>query len=156
MAYTFREITGIGTEIFDESPVFIPWYAISAITASYQSIVEIEGTGYFWSRPYCVYILVFWAVVGIASAIGFFLTFGERRMEKTEEISDSWFGFRILIPIYAICGALAFKGMSNIILWISFDILALIGYTVYRRGFHYKISDIGILILCMLISLNLV
>ena len=68
-------------------------------------------------------------------------------MEKTEEISDSYFGFRTLIPTFAITGMLAFAVWDNIIFWVIIELFAILGYTIYRRGFHYKKSDIAVLCL---------
>ncbi len=99
-----------------------------------------------------IFCFVFWLVVGIAATIAFFKTFGKRRMEKTEEISDSWFGYRILVPIYAVAGMLTFGsfGSGTIILEVIIVILALLGYAIYRRGFHYKKSEIIILSLLLI------
>ena len=70
-------------------------------------------------------------------------------MEKTEEISDSYFGFRTLIPIYAISAMILSESSNYIILWVIFELLTFIGYTIYRRGFHYKKSDV--ITMCMLL-----
>jgi hypothetical protein len=88
--------------------------------------------------------------MGIAAAVDFFRTFGKRRMEKTEEISDSYLGFRTLIPIYAVTGMLCFQASDSIIFWVIIELFAILGYTIYRRGFHYKKSDIAILCLLLI------
>ena len=64
-------------------------------------------------------------------------------MEKTEEISDSFLGYRVLIPYFALTGIIATLTFTT---WVIFEILALIGYTIYRRGFRYKLSDIIVLL----------
>lgn len=124
----------------------IPWGVIDSMTTSYQYIVEMDHleSAYFWERPECFVWLFVWCAIGIAAAVGFFLSFGKRRMERTEEISDSFFGYRILIPAYAASGMLTFAELDPIV-WVIIEILALLGYTIYRRGFHYKKSDIIIL-----------
>ncbi len=127
------------------------WGTIDTMTTAYQNVVELrtESSVAFWNTREYVAWFVFWVVAGIASAVGFFLTFGKRRMEKTEEISNSYFGFRTLIPTFAITGMLAFAVWDNIIFWVIIEFFAILGYTIYRRGFHYKKSDIAIL--CMLL-----
>ena len=88
---------------------------------------------------------------GVVSVLGFFFTFGKRRMEKTGEISNSFFGFRTLIPIYAVSTMLYWSIAENVsfaITWAVIEVLVLIAYAIYRRGFHYKKSDI--IILCAL------
>lgn len=133
----------------------IPWGVISTLTTTYQYIVEKGDLSfaYFWQKPECFVWLFVWIAVGMAAAIGFFLSFGKRRMERTEEISDSFFGYRVLIPTYAV-SVMIFFGSIDITAWVVIEILALLGYTIYRRGFHYKKSDI-IFLAAMIIFLGL-
>jgi hypothetical protein len=141
----------LGVDLFDtELYCAMPWGVIDALTSDYKDLVEMNVSGglKFFERGRAVFWLVFWIVVGIASAVGFFLSFGKRRMEKTEEISDTWFGYRLLIPIFAVCGMIVFHDLIfGIIIWL----FAVIGYTIYRRGFRYKKSDL--IILALLIPL---
>ena len=125
----------------------IPWGVIDSMTTTYQYIVEKGDLSFatFWQKSGCIFWVVAWIVLGAAAAVGSYLTFGKRRMEKTEEISDSFLGFRTLIPAYAVTGMLGFAETSSIIFWVIIELLALVGYTIYRRGFHYKRSDIIIL-----------
>ena len=138
-------------EMIDSMPTLyltgaMPFGVISELTSQYQSVVEnFQPTVIFWDKPRYYVGFIFWAVLGIASAVGFFLTFGKRRTEKTEEISDSWFGYRTLIPIYAVTGMINFRVSDIIIFWVIIELLAFLGYTIYRRGFLNKISDLIIL-----------
>jgi len=128
------------------------WGTIDLMTTSYQYLVEINAAGLasFFELSYNIFWLVFWIALGIASAVGFFLTFGRRRMEKTEEISDSFFGFRTLIPIYAVCGMILFEVSYSVIFWLIIEVLTILGYTIYRRGFHYRKSDIAVMLLLLI------
>ena len=143
--------------IFSTEYCAIPWGTVDLMTTTYQYIVEKGDLEFatFWQKPGCIVWLVTWLVIGIAAAIASYFTFGKRPMEKTEEISDSFFGFRVLIPAYAITGMLSFSGLGTVISWVIIELLAFVGYTIYRRGFHYKKSDIIILV-AMLIFLFLV
>ena len=132
--------------------VFSPLIVISEVFAD-----RVEEFGYythtlFWEDDALIFWFIFWLVVGIAAMIAFFKTFGKRRMEKTEEISDSWFGYRILVPVYAVAGMLGFgsSGLGSIVVEVIIVILALLGYAIYRRGFHYKKSEIIILSLLLI------
>ena len=129
----------------------IPWGIIVNLTNHYEYLVEIDraSKATFWQNPANVIIFVFFVLLGIASAVGFFLTFGKRRMEKTEEISNSYFGFRTLIPLYAVSGMIYFNASDIVICWVIIELIAIIGYTIYRRGFRYKKSDI--ITLCALL-----
>ena len=133
-------------------PFLIPWGLFDTITIYYQSVVQIKTANgpHFWDNSICVSWLVIWIVIGVAATFSLLCTFGNRRMEKTEEISDSYFGFRTLIPIYAISGMIIFEVSSNIVFWVIIELLTFIAYTIYRRGFHYKKSDIAILCLLLI------
>jgi hypothetical protein len=48
---------------------------------------------------------------------------------------------------------LIFADSSLVVLWVMIELLALLGYTIYRRGFHYKKSDIIILASMLIILL---
>ncbi|MBQ3000755.1 MAG: hypothetical protein IJD63_03295 [Oscillospiraceae bacterium] len=142
-------ITGIlDTDVGFAFPA-VPWGAISIVTTLYEGLVELgAGKGYsFYEGLPVILTVILWSLIGIASAVGFFCTFGKRRMEKTEEISDSFLGYRTLIPIFAIGGMLLFQMLDSIIIRVIIQMLAILGYTIYRRGFHYKKSDI--LFLCI-------
>ena len=137
-------INGSNYFMFD----MLPWGIIAELTESYKGLVELtvpvySGTEDFLQTPNCILWIKTWILIGIASAVGFYLSFGKRRMEKTEEISDSFFGYRVLIPYFAVTGMIAFPSFP---MWVIFEILALIGYTIYRRGFRYKLSDIIVLL----------
>ena len=81
----------------------------------------------------------------------FDLTFGKRRTEKAEDISDSPFGYVSMIPLYAFL--LAVHGME-VIISIIVTIATIVGYTMFRRGIKYKVVDyivMGIMLaLCIL------
>jgi hypothetical protein len=135
-------------DLFDSAAASIPVGLLVDISNNYKYLVEINYAerATFWNNPQNVGWFIFWLIAGALSAVGFFLTFGKRRMEKTEEISDSYFGFRTLIPIFGIAGMIAFCMSDMIIVWVIIELLAILGYTIYRRGFHYKKSDIAILL----------
>ena len=128
--------------------VSLPFGVIDALTTDFQKFVEMKRQALtFWATTEHVVGFIVWCAVGLASAIGFLLTFGKRRVEKTEEISSSYFGFRTLIPIYAIVM------MNNVSYGVSYlsdkiiigafiELFVFIGYAIYRRGVRYKAVDL--------------
>ena len=99
-----------------------------------------------------------WALIGVGAILGYFLTFVKRGAEKTGEISDSWFGYRVLIPLYGYSIMLAIS--SSIYLNIFVLLAMVVGYLIYRRGVKLKLSDyimtgIGFLLLVLLGILDL-
>ena len=129
---------------------WLPWIFFAQMTISYWSFKLGSADVSFWLTQENVIVFVFWIIVGVASAIGLFLTFGKRRMELTEEQSDSFFGFRVLLPIYAICGMLLCGGLEYIFFTVIIELFTIFGYTIYRRGFHYKKSDIAVMLLLLI------
>ena len=63
----------------------VPWISISFITEYFTKLVEGKIIAQYEaaSIELCFKWAIFWIALGIASAVGLFLTFGKRRMEKT-------------------------------------------------------------------------
>ena len=143
----------------------VEWTVIFAplnnLTVIFQDLIEVNQRVYEYDythmnamvyREYA-YMFVAWAVLGVAAAFGYLATFVRKGAEKAGEISNSWFGYKILVPIY---------GYSLILTYNSFDFMAaiiialmVIGYVVYRRGFKFKLSDyivIGVGALALLLG----
>ena len=92
-------------------------------------------------------VLGIWLCIGLLAIIGYFITFAKKNTEKIGGISDTFFGYRVLLPI---CGFALCWGK----LW-GLEILGLIatviGYAIYRRGLRFKLSDyivMGIIAAC--------
>jgi len=129
----------------------IRWGALDFVTVHYQKLIELYGDGYLkgWFLDVFIIETVFWGIAGIASTLGFFFRFGKKRTEITGGISDSVFGARTFIPVFSVCVMIAGYTDNNILTYIAVQALTLLAYTVYRRGFHYKKSDIAVM--CMLL-----
>ena len=121
---------------------------VTSLTGGYESFVETNpnSAATFWSQADGVAFMIVWTVLGIAAAFGLYFTFGKRKVEKTEEISDSFFGYRVMIPLYAVTGMIALSASEIVAMWVIIEAIAILGYTIYRRGFHYKKSDIIVLL----------
>ena len=119
---------------------------INNLTVIFQDLIEINQnvsySDYYSYADYyrqLWYFFVIWGAVGIASACGYFVTFAKRGAEKTGEISNSWFGYKTIIPI---CGYCLMLLMGEITV-LTFALIALmvVGYIIYRRGFRFKLPD---------------
>lgn len=93
------------------------------------------------------YMFFVWGGIGIAAAVGYFMTFVKKGAEKAGEISNSWFGYRLLIPLYGY-GFMLF-GSASLLLDIMLIISMVIGYVIYRRGFKFKPSDFAVIFCSM-------
>ena len=141
------------------SEMAISWSTISEIQTIYRNVIEKSTEAYLagiWGEPWRVIWMVFWIVLGVASIFGHIFTFGKRKTEKTEEVSDSWFGFKVMIPLYAVIGIFTWLGLSTIFTMI----VSFVGYLIYRKGFHLKKSDwivLGVMfVVCILLSIIIV
>ena len=88
--------------------------------------------------------------VGIAAAeaVAAFLllfSFAERdKAEQAEQISSSWWGYRILIPVYVVCLMCYIPPRfqwGDIFLMVIILVGAFIGFFAYRRSFRLHRSD---------------
>ena len=126
---------------------------LNSLTIIYQDLIEFKRVSAWGENRYAIYALdhiylfFIWGAAGIAAAVGYFITFAKKGAQKAGEISDSPFGFKILIPVLS-CSALmlAYNSIINAALYIALTVLA---YVVYRRGFKFKKSDI----VCMLCTI---
>ena len=81
-----------------------------------------------------------------------FWNIGEKKAEQTEEMSETVFGYKTLIPLCAVAGIISGFG-DDFYYGLMYFVAAVIGYTVYRRGVKYKKSD-GI-VLALLFAFNI-
>lgn len=123
---------------------------LNNLTVIFQDLIEVNqhsahyyNTGAYAARYMSdAYMFFVWGALGIASAVGYFLTFIKKGAEKIGEISDSWFGYRVLIPAYGYSLLLMFD--LDMIMTALVFALMVSGYLIYRRGFKLKASDIVI------------
>ena len=104
-----------------------------------------------------VFWFCFWSVVGVAAAVLAFVLADKKKTESAEEISNSIFGYKLLIPLIAFPFILSngvLDGYYNEALLVTIG--AAVAYTVYRRGVHYKKSDyiiVGTMLALSIISI---
>ncbi len=138
----------------------IVYAPINNLTVIFQELIEINqidhiffgektNAGIYMSQMYMFFA---WLAVGIAAAVGYFVRFTRKGAEMAGEISESPFGFKLLIPLYGYT-LLTLIGAETILTIIVFALM-LIGYFIYRRSFRIKAKDI-IFIACGIIPLIL-
>lgn len=134
----------------------IIYMPINNLTVIFKSLIEVNRfVEYDYTSSYAqqyieqMYMFFIWGALGIAAAIGYLITFVKKGAQCAGEISDSWFGYRMLIPVY---------GYSLLMMYNDFDIMTLLivilmilGYVIYRRSFKLKKSDI--IVMCSGIAL---
>lgn len=92
------------------------------------------------------FLFTLWGVLGAAAYFGLFFTAKGHPAENAGRISDSWFGYRVLIPFYLFFLALNVVGSSflpsGIIDIAVLFVAGLVAYIVYRRSFRLKLADV--------------
>ena len=128
---------------------------INNLTVIFQKLIEVhhwrsENVAAGYASQW--YMFVVWGVIGIAAVPGYVCTFTKKGAQRVGEISDSPFGYRLLIPLY---------GYSLMFIIGTIDVLVLpvlgimiIGYIVYRRSVKLKARDL-IVTACGIIPLIL-
>lgn len=92
-------------------------------------------------------------IVSIVATVSFFVLYGKTPSHKIEDISDSWFGYKTLIPVFSVSTSLLL-GSAALYTWLGAAILCYIAYVVYRRSI--KIKKIDILMIVGLTILSIV
>lgn len=140
--WSFVFTLGCGAlDIYRYSGLLLPFGFIVEIQADYSDfatgapIIDIlrpnPDTSYL---P----VILFLTIVAIAAMLYLLITFGKRRTEKAEEISDSPFGYISMIPLYII---LTMFTSMDVTIFIVLTIATIVGYTIFRRGIKYKVFD---------------
>ena len=137
----------------NQSANWVGWgimYApMNNLTVVYQDLVEINRPKQ-WDKSVAaimeyLHLFVVWVILGCAAVAGYVVTFMNKGAETAGEISNSWFGYKMLLPIYGYCFLCLFGGAYKYIAIIPIAIYAVLmvtGYIIYRRGFKLKLTDI--------------
>jgi len=144
--------------VFEGEWKFVDWdwgiasRPITRLTALFQSKIHLHPLPPYQSDEALTvmrewYMFTVWGIIGIASAIGYFFTFVRRGAERIGDISNSWFGYKTMIPIYAY-GMIFLLGDGNAIFTIFLLIVMTLFYAIYRRSFRLKKSDL----ICVLLG----
>lgn len=111
-----------------------------------------DGDEYFWYKANrikdqievesdYIFVILLWVIVAVACTVGFFYFFSKHKAEKIGDISDSAFGYKVLIPLFALSllYVTEFDSISCIVILIA----TATSYIIYRRGFRFKMFDIA-------------
>lgn len=97
--------------------------------------------------------LLLWIMICVGALAGAIFIFNKKKTENVSGVSDSWFGYRVLIPICtagsltssfltrAVIGEELLATIVSVIAIIPTIIGAFIAYVIYRRGIKFKLPD---------------
>ena len=115
---------------------------INNLTVIFQRLIEVHhwGSGQT-AAEYASqwYMFIAWGLVGIAAAAGYVFTFARKGAQKVGEISDSPFGYRLLIPLFGY-SLMLITGVAEI--GIPLFGVMIVGYIIYRRSVKLKVRDL--------------
>lgn len=130
---------------------FLPYAPLNNLTVVFQSVMQgwdnfndyelyfptfAEAVGRYFPHWYMFFP---WLAAGAASVWGYFRTFTRKGAERAEDISDSPFCYKMLIPLY---GASLITVESDIVMIFLTVAAMYIGYAIYRRTFRIKKADV--------------
>lgn len=73
------------------------------------------------------------ALLAVGATTGLFLTEKRQKAEKVEQISNSWFGYKVMIPLYTVCLICLSAHFMFIILLVLVAVGAFLLTMLYRR-----------------------
>ena len=117
--------------------MFVIFNPLLLITEDFNDLID-RSKVFFETANLIAYI--FWVVFGIGAIFGSVYTFIKQRYERVGGISESWFGYKTLIPI-AITGFYLLD--TSFYVWCVIG--ALLFYIIYRRSIRLKKSDLIVL-----------
>ena len=94
---------------------------------------DLGGDPYYFSVNLLLNVLIC-----AAATVLMFRMFSCKHTEKVEDVSDSWFGYRTLIPVMAVLTISSVSSLSGYMFRLLFIYVA---YVIYRKGVHLKRSD---------------
>ena len=104
---------------------------------------QLSNNAYFWeldslANKFYMYIVWFFVACILASMLFYFA--GRSKAEKAGDISDSFLGYRTLVPFYGYSILLNSTERAWEFSPIIY-LLMIVGYILYRRGFKLRMSD---------------
>ena len=107
-------------------------------------------TGYKPMSRVEIITCVLWVIFAVAAFFGYIWYQKNYRAERAGGISDSFFGYRVLIPLYG-CILILMNGSGIDLLFLTFVLVAMaVAYFVYRRSFRIKYADIACIVFAFL------
>ena len=168
-AFTFTRANTVGDGI-----VFMVAYTFVALVVSATGLMVINLINHVWDWNVFEYLITpmgsiifnikmealikgdlakwnvcMFLIPAIFGAIGYFFLFFSLRYDKgenAEQVSDSWFGYRMLIPVYAACFTGYLGAFGELILFgflfVSIVVSTFVATMVYRRKFLFPAKNL--------------
>ena len=130
---------------------FFLYSPMTRTSVLFSSLISNETVEYI-SMDLTMYIT--FTVIGILSFILFVILNKKEKAENSTQISNSFFSYRTLIPLYYISlTIILMKEATDIIIFFLLTVTLYTAYTIYKRTIKLKKRDYIILILCVVIGI---
>ena len=114
-----------------------PFSPLADMASLYEKAIEAKDI-FIPNETLAMYI--FWCVVALLAVVGYFLTFARHRTERVGGISETFWGYRVLIPLLGI--SLMLPGGIDTALAVMILIAMTVLYIIYRRSVRLRRSDL--------------
>lgn len=144
------------SSLMSEAAWYLPFWHLNNTTGLFYykamqdspEVMEVMGeqlsnNAYFWeldSLANKFYMYIVWFFVACILAAMLFYFAGRSKAEKAGDISDSFLGYRTLVPFYGYSILLNSTERAWEFSPIIY-LLMIVGYILYRRGFKLRMSD---------------
>ena len=137
-----------------EISYFIPGFNIITVLSEFDMIMYVKNDfakSFMTSDVFlpCMHLLA----LAILAFIGMYFLSKHKKAEYLGDISDSWFSYKLLIPIYGVILARLLGDAGSIIVNLFLLIATFVGYVIYRRSLKLHKSDIIMMIVIAVISM---
>lgn len=133
--------------IVNDAEIIWHYYDDSHIFTQLRRAIDIFEHNALWVKSRLVDAALdfksclFWLIFGFLCAVGFFFTFGRKRPEKAGGVSDSIFGYTVMLPLFAMGFMSVLIDTGGIVACVALPIMALC-YIIYRRSVRLKPIDL--------------
>ena len=116
---------------------YMPFSALGTVTDAFQNQIVIDD---FYNRPYFYHNaeltnMIVGSVLNVllaaGASAGIFLAEKKTRSENVSQISDSWFGYKVMIPLFTVC--LSVYMWETVITGVLLAIFAFLVTVIYKR-----------------------
>ena len=97
---------------------------------------------------YEIVSVIIFILIGIASTILFVVLNKKDKAEDSMQVSNSWFSYKVFIPVYMSLISLLMMDGSELIGFVFLFVGTYIAYVIYRRSLKIKKWDIIVPVIC--------
>lgn len=139
--YLYSPISII-SELFDNK------LSAEAINKLHTMYDEYYYTERVTLTTYEIVSVIIFILIGIASTILFVVLNKKDKAEDSMQVSNSWFSYKVFIPVYMSLISLLMMDGSELIGFVFLFVGTYIAYVIYRRSLKIKKWDIIVPVIC--------